>query len=115
MSKISIVDLEVYFRVGVPDDERAVAQRLLIDVELEHDFSRAASSDNITETIDYYRVSQSVMKLGEGRSWRLIEKLAADVAELVLKEFRPERVTVEVKKFILSQTRHVSVTVTRAR
>ena len=30
MSKITIVDLEVFYRVGVTDEERAKPQRLLV-------------------------------------------------------------------------------------
>ena len=45
----------------------------------------------------------------------MIEKLAADVADLVLKEFRPQRVFVEVKKFIIPQARYVAVSLTKAR
>jgi dihydroneopterin aldolase len=77
--------------------------------------SSAAKSDAIADTIDYFAVTQRLLKLGEGREWRLIEKLAADVADLVLKEFRPQSVSVEVKNFIIPQTRHVSVTLTKVR
>ena len=45
-SKISIVDLEVFCRVGVPDEERAKPQRLLLTVEMDCDFSKAAKSDS---------------------------------------------------------------------
>jgi len=108
-SKISIVDLEVFYCVGVPDAERAEPQRLLLSVEMETDFTRAATTDDLTATIDYYAVAQRLLKLGEARNWRLIEKLANDIAEIVLKEFKAAAVTVEVKKFIIPQTRFVSV------
>ena len=81
MSRISIVDLEVFYRVGVSDAERAQPQRLL--------------------------------KFGEGRSWKLIEKLAADIADTILYEFKPQSVTVELKKFVVPQAQHVSVTFTK--
>ena len=81
-SKISIVDLEVFYRVGVPDDERAKPQRLLLTVEMDCDFSKAAKSDSIGDTIDYFAVSQRLLKFGDGRSWKLIEKLAAEIAKL---------------------------------
>ena len=109
MGKISIVDLEVFYRVGVPDAERARPQRLLLTVELEADFSTAAKSDAVADTIDYFAVTQRLLKFGEGREWRLIEKLAADLADTILTEFKPQSVTVEVKKFIIPQARHVSV------
>jgi dihydroneopterin aldolase len=113
MSQISIVDLEVFYRVGVPDAERAQPQRLLLTVTLESDFSAAAKSDSIVDTIDYYAVTQKLLKFGEGREWKLIEKLAADIAGLILAEFKPPAVTVEVKKFIIPQARHVAVSLTR--
>ena len=77
MSQISIVDLEVFYRVGVPDAERAQPQRLLLTVEMESDFSTAAKTDSIADTIDYFAVTQRLLKFGEGKSWKLIEKLAA--------------------------------------
>ena len=50
MSKISIVDLEVFYCVGVTDEERAKPQRLLLTVEMSLDFppprSATASKDH---------------------------------------------------------------------
>jgi dihydroneopterin aldolase len=112
-SKISIVDLEVFYHVGVPDAERAAAQRLLLTVEMEFDFSTAARTDEVADTINYFTVSQHLLKFGEGRSWKLLEKLAADIADAILVEFKPAAVTAEVKKFIISETRHVSVVLTK--
>ncbi len=115
MDTISLTDLEVHYRVGVPDAERAQPQRLLLTVEMQHDFTRAAASDDLRETIDYYAVSRRLLAFGEGRSWKLIEKLAADIAAVVLADFGATAVTVEVKKFIIPEARHVSVRLTRHR
>ena len=113
MSRITIVDLEVFYRVGASDEERAVAQRLLISVEMIFDFSAAAMSDRLEKTIDYFEVGKELLAYGEGRNWKLIEKLATDIANLILSRFRPEQVTVEVKKFIIPQARYVSVSLTK--
>lgn len=113
--KISIVDLEVFYRVGVPDAERARPQRLLLTIEMETDGSQAAKSDSIADTVDYFSVSQRLLGFGEGQSWRLIEKLAADICEMILSEFRPESVSTEVKKFPIPQARYVSVVATGKR
>jgi FolB domain-containing protein len=110
-----IVDLEVFYRVGVPDEERAKPQRLLLTVEMESDFSVAAKTDSVADTIDYFTVSQRLLKFGDGKSWKLIEKLAADICEMILSEFKPEGVTVEVKKFPIPQAQRVSVSLTRRR
>src|ERR1019366_2426635 len=109
MAQISIIDLEVFYRVGVPDVERAQPQRLLLTVEMESNFSKAAKTDSIADTIDYYALSQLLLKFGEGKSWKLIEKLAADIADMILSEFKPQSVTVEVRKFAIPEARHVAV------
>ena len=109
MSRITIVDLEVHFHVGVSDEERSKAQRLLVTVDIEYDFSAAAMSDRITRTIDYVLVARTIEKLAQGHSWKLIEKLATDIADEVISGFHPQGVFVEVKKFALPQARYVSV------
>jgi 7,8-dihydroneopterin aldolase/epimerase/oxygenase len=111
--KISIVDLEVFYRVGVPDEERAKPQRLLLTIEMNFDFSKAAKTDSIADTIDYFAVSQRLLKFGEGKSWKLIEKLAADIREVILSEFKPAGVSVQVKKFPIPEANHVCVKVQR--
>jgi FolB domain-containing protein len=115
MDTITICELAVPFRVGVPEEERAKPQRLLITVEMTLDFSSAAKSDDLTRTIDYYAVSQRLLSFGEGRSWKLIETLAQNIAEMILAEFIAKTVSVEVKKFIIPETRYVSVRVMRSR
>jgi dihydroneopterin aldolase len=115
MSRISIVDLEVFYRVGVPEAERAQPQRLLLTVEMDFDFSAAAQTDSIADTIDYFAVSQRLSGFGEGRSWRLIEKLAADICEMILAGFKPMGVMIEVKKFIIPQAKFVSVSLSKTR
>lgn len=115
MPVISIVDLEVFYRVGVPDAERAQPQRLLLTVRMETDFSDATKTDAISDTIDYFAVTQRLLKFDERREWKLIEKLAADIADLILAEFKPQAVSVEVKKFVIPRARHVSVALTKHR
>ena len=115
MSFITIVDLEVFYRVGISDEERAKLQRLLLTLDIKFDFSSAAVSGRIGRTIDYYEVTQRLLKLGEKRSWRLIESVATDVADKILSEFHPENVMVEVKKFSIPEARYVSVSLTKQR
>jgi FolB domain-containing protein len=115
MAKISIVDLEVFYHVGVPDEERAQPQRLLLTVELGCDFTAAAQSDAIADTINYFAVTQRLLKFGGGRSWRLIEKLATEIADTILREFKPQTVSVEVKKIIIPEARYVSVKLEKSR
>jgi dihydroneopterin aldolase len=113
MDKITLSDVEVFYHIGTTEAERAQPQRLLITVELSHELAAAASSDNLADTIDYAAIAQRLLQFGDGCHWELIETLAADVAAMVLEDFGPHAVTVEVKKFIIPQARYVSVTLTR--
>ncbi len=113
MSKIRLVDLEVFYRVGVPDAERAQPQRLLLTVEMQLDVTRAAACDDIAATIDYFALAQRLVNFGESRNWKLLETLANDIADTILADFQPECVSVEVKKFVIPQARYVSVCITK--
>ena len=47
MAKITIVDLEVFYCVGLYDEEREKPQRLLLTIDMSFDFASAAVSDRI--------------------------------------------------------------------
>ena len=111
--KISIAEIEVECRIGVPDEERSAPQRLLISLELEKNLSIAARSDDLTKTIDYHVVWLRVREICSEKERRLIETLAEEIAEIILREFMPETVRVEIRKFILPETRHVAVRIER--
>ncbi len=115
MSRISIVDLEVFYNVGVTEEERSKPQRLLVTVDMNLDFSTASISDRIEKTINYQEVADELLKFGQNRNWKLLEKLVANIAEFVLSRFKPHSVMVEVKKFTIPKARYVAVSVTESR
>jgi len=115
MSRIAIVDLEVHYCVGVTDQERAQPQRLLLTVEMNVDFTGAALTDRVEKTVNYQKVSDDLLQFGQGRSWRLLEKLVSNLADRILTEYEPDNVLVEVKKFVIPQARYVSASLSRAR
>ncbi len=113
MDTIVISELEVFYCVGVTEAERTKPQRLLLSVELNQPFERAAASDDLADTIDYDALCRRLLQFGEGCHWELIETLAVDIAKLILEEFSPTSVVVEVKKFVIPQARYVAVRVRR--
>ncbi len=109
MDTIVIKNLEVRFRVGVPDHERAQPQPLTITVELELDTQEAVKTDDLAHTVDYFALSRQIQDMGTNRDWRLIETLAADVAALAMSHPPVQIARVEVRKYILPDTRYVAV------
>ena len=82
---------------------------------MECDFEAAARSDAIGDTINYFEVAQTLLKFGEGRSWKLLERLATEIADWIMVKFKPAGVPVEIKKFIIPEAKHVSVTFSRGK
>ena len=113
---IRVVDLEVFARVGVPDEERREAQRLLISLEMSGaSFSHAAGTDNLARTINYYDVAQRVKAVAADRARKLLETLAEELAADLFMSFPIKTITLEIKKFVLPDARYVSVQIERER
>ncbi|MFM8364264.1 MAG: dihydroneopterin aldolase [Verrucomicrobiota bacterium] len=109
MNEIRIDSLRVKTRIGVPDAERATDQELEIDLRIEPDIDFFEMQDDISKTIDYALVCEHIAELAAAKPRKLIETLAAEIAELVRDNFGARFVEVEVRKFILPQTRFVAV------
>ena len=115
MSEILIAGLRVETRIGVPDEERAAAQEVEIDIRIQPERDFAEMGDDVANTIDYATVCARISQLAGERPRRLIETLADEVAGLIVAEFGARSVEVELRKFILSQTRHVAVRCARSK
>jgi dihydroneopterin aldolase len=111
---IRIVDLEITAKIGVPDEERRTPQRLLVSLDLTVDsFLHAAAKDDIARTLDYYHVTVRVTEIASLKPRKLLETLAEDLASDLLKTFPIRKIGLEIKKFILPNTKYVSVIVER--
>lgn len=112
---IHIEQLEVFARIGVPDEERASAQRLTLTLTLWPAGGLRNLNDQIARTVDYSAVCKETKNFVQHRSDRLIETLVDAVARHLLDVFQIERITVELRKYIMPDVQFVSVTVTRDR
>ena len=111
--RIVIREMEIQCRIGVPDEERAEPQTLRVTIEMEVDIASSARADDIGQTVDYFSVYQKVHTLSESRPRKLIETLAEEIAHMVIGDFDVNTVVVRIDKFILPNTRTVSVEIQR--
>jgi FolB domain-containing protein len=109
MSEILIDSLRVKTWIGVPDAERIEAQEIEIDLRIRPMRNFAEMQDDISLTVDYASVCQRVSELARERPRRLIESLAQEIGDMILNEFGATSAEVEIRKFILPETRHVGV------
>ena len=112
---IQIEELELSARVGVPDEERAQAQRLTLSLTLWPETDFDLLDDQLARAVDYAAVCRDVKDLVAGRADKLIETLAAAIAAHLLAVHRIVRVRVELRKFILPEVKYVAVIMTRER
>lgn len=96
--KIILQGMKFYGYHGVLPEEKNLGQWFEVDVEMVGPFTTAAVLDQVEDTLDYSKIYQDIRELMEGRSCNLLETLASQVAELVLKYPLVEEVKVRVKK-----------------
>ena len=114
-TRIHISQLELMAHIGVPDQERANLQRLTVSLTLWPMLRGTDFNDDINRTVNYATVCAEVKKFVAGRHDKLIETLADALAMHLLEVFEIQRITIELRKFILPDVEFVSVTVTRDR
>jgi len=111
--QIHIEQLEISTRIGVPEKERATPQRLTVSISFWPYYDQRDMADEIDNTVNYSIVAEETKNFVRDESTKLIETLADRLATHLLKTFRVQKVTVELRKFPLDDAKHVSVTVTR--
>lgn len=118
LDTITLRGLRYLARHGVTLEERLEPQPFEVDVVLRADLAAAAAADDLASTIDYAAVFAIVGEIVEGRSFRLIEALAAAVADAVLERTAAAEVIVRVRKPrapLPGPFEHVEVELTRRR
>lgn len=96
--RITLTGLRARGHHGVYDFERAQGQDFVVDVVLELDLSRAAASDDVTDTVHYGELAERLVKIVEGEPVNLIETLADRLVAACLCDDRVSTATVTVHK-----------------
>lgn len=115
MDTIEIRRLRVTTLIGVPDEERATWQTLLVTVRMTPAHGFEALADEISRTVDYYAVSLEIEALAAARPRHLIETLAVEIADHLLGNHPLTHVAISIEKHILPNTECVAVHLERSR
>lgn len=98
MDIIYLNDLRIDTIIGIFDWERRVKQTVSLDIEMATDIERAASSDDIGDTLDYKAVAKRIIAFVEDSEFQLVETLAERVTGIILGEFDVPWVRLRVNK-----------------
>lgn len=116
MDKIIIRDLRVQGIIGINPEERVNEQTILLNITLYTDTRQAAVSDDIADAVNYHSVALRVKEYVENSTHFLVEKLAHELAQLILTEFGVSRVVLRLEKpDILPFAQSVGVEIDRSR
>ena len=98
MDTIILAGIRALGAHGVLPEEQTRPQPFEVDIELSVDLSAAGRSDALSDTVDYDVLAAAVVKIVEGGRYRLLEALAARIAEVCRANPRVLGVTVTVRK-----------------
>ena len=87
MDIVYIRDLQIETIIGIYDWEREVRQTISLDLEMAADIRRAATTDDIQHTLNYKAVAKRLIAFVEESQCLLVERLAEEIATIVLSEF----------------------------
>lgn len=114
MDIVFIEQLTVITTIGVYDWEQAIEQKLIFDIEMAWDSRAAAASDRVEECLSYADVSETVLSHVGGGRFALVERVAEELAQILLAKFASPWVRIKVSKpGAVAQAANVGVIIER--
>ena len=96
--RLIISGLEFHGHCGITEEEKTAGQRISVDIEIGCDIQTPGKTDQLKNALDYAAISHRLAEVGRKESFQLIEALAERLAEVLLKEFPVEEITLCLKK-----------------
>ncbi|MGT3289554.1 bifunctional dihydroneopterin aldolase/7,8-dihydroneopterin epimerase [Yersinia enterocolitica] len=114
MDIVFIEELSVITTIGVYDWEQTIQQKLVFDIEMGWDNRKAAASDDVNDCLSYADISDAVIKHVEMQRFALVERVAEEIADILLQRFNSPWVRIKVSKpGAVAQARNVGVVIER--
>ena len=93
-----IRDLRIETIIGIYQWEREVKQTVSFDLEMAHDIRKAAATDDIAFALNYKSIAKRLIKFIEESEFLLVERMAEEVAGIVMNEFNVPWLRLRVSK-----------------
>ena len=115
MDIVFIEQLSVITTIGVYDWEQTIEQKLVFDIEMGWDNRKSAKSDDVNDCLSYADISETVIGHVEGQRFALVERVAEEVAELLLTKFNSPWVRIKLSKLgAVARAANVGVIIERS-
>ena len=114
MDIIFIDDLRISTLIGIYPREQTLPQTIEISLQIGTSTAGAGASDDIRDTIDYAAVVERIRTDLAAQHFRLLEKLAEHIANLLLRDFGAKWIQVSVAKLgVMGGGRRAGVSIER--
>jgi dihydroneopterin aldolase len=113
---VLIDSLELDASIGVFDWEKQVKQRLVFNLELYCDFSKASQSDELKDAVNYAQVCEEIEAVVVKKHYQLLEFLADQICSHLFDCFSVSAINLSIfKPDAVAKTKQVGVKVFRER
>ena len=114
MDKIFLKNLRVKTKIGLFEWEKQIDQLISIDLEAGFDIKKAAKTDDVEHSLDYKNLSNKVKDYVDMNTHELIETLIENIAQMILKEFPVEYISLSISKpGAIRGSQDVGISITR--
>lgn len=101
--------------IGVWEWEKAIRQKLIMDIDVGCDISKAAENDDLNDALDYQALAEVVQLFASEHQFDLLETLAERLASLILSDFKAPWVKIKIDKGpAVKGVKHVGVMIERS-
>ncbi|MDQ2737794.1 MAG: dihydroneopterin aldolase [Actinomycetota bacterium] len=96
--RITLTGLNLYGHHGVFESEKRNGQQFVVDITVWLELTLAAATDDLTATVNYGELAQLAADIVAGPPRDLIEAVAAEIADAVVRAYPVHAVEVTVHK-----------------
>ncbi|HON11190.1 MAG TPA: dihydroneopterin aldolase [Chitinispirillaceae bacterium] len=116
LATVHISNLSLETTIGWNTWEQQQKQNVIINITFDFDQTAAVESDELNDTVDYRALKNRIRREVESTSFKLLEKLADHILEVVMSDERVVSATIKVDKpHALSLADSVSVKISAER
>jgi dihydroneopterin aldolase len=98
IDSVFVRGLEFEGNHGYTAAERRGTRRFRVNLTLELPLAEAARTDKLADTVDYWKVSETVVALGTKSTFKLLEALAGAIASQIQELYPHAAVSIELEK-----------------
>jgi len=111
---IFLQKLKINTKIGYFEWERATEQELIIDIDIELSVNQVFDSDDISKTVDYGKVRESIIIVANNHEFHLLEPFGEAIIKKLKDNFAFRNIKLRIaKQKILPDTDQVGIILER--